>query len=420
MGKVAKLICITTINNNKFYNMTENDNGTFTALYGRVGANAQTTTKPMSQWDKVYSEKTSSKKGYKDVTDLFIVEGAEEVDAVTKVKKTIKDFLSSRSLAVVNIVKKLQGWAKGSIEENYTVSAENVTQKQVDKAQSLLNDIALYDLTTTNINAFNNLLLEFFSIVPRKMKQVKDHLINIDSDILEQRNKIVSSEQDTLDVMAGQVQLQQNITDTETTEEVVTVETDIISASGLELEEVTDSSVIATIKKLMGDQSHKFKQAYAVVNNKTQKGYDKQLNGATNKKEELFWHGSRNENWWSILTTGLLIRPSNAVHSGSMWSDGIYFASKCLKSMGYTSMRNSYYARGNSNEAILALYSVHVGNQDVRTKHDSSCYSITYNSIKAKGFDSVHAKAGASIMNDEFIVYQSQQCTVKYLVIVEG
>lgn len=57
MGKEVRLIMITAENNNKFYNMKENGNGTFTAEYGRVGANPQSTTKSMSQWDKVYREK---------------------------------------------------------------------------------------------------------------------------------------------------------------------------------------------------------------------------------------------------------------------------------------------------------------------------------------------------------------------------
>jgi hypothetical protein len=41
-------------------------------------------------------------------------------------------------------------------------------------------------------------------------------------------------------------------------------------------------------------------------------------------KERLYWHGSRNENWFNIMQTGLLIRPSGAVHTGSMFGDGIY------------------------------------------------------------------------------------------------
>jgi len=431
MAKEVRLIMITEANNNKFYNMKENGNGTFTAEYGRVGANAQTTTKSMSQWDKVYREKTG--KGYVDQTDLFIEENVvvnENTDKSVKVK--VKDFLSSRTTAVINIVKKLQGWAKGSIEENYTVSSENVTQKQVDRAQNVLNEIVSFDLTNDNVKEFNKKLIEFFGIVPRKMKQVKNHLIPTDAELTqllktepnyltERKNKIITEEQDTLDVMAGQVALNTNVKEAESdTNDITEVETDMIKSSGLDFEEVTDQAVITQIKSLMANNASKFKSAFLVKNLNTQSKYDTNLKSVKNTKEELFWHGSRNENWWSILTSGLLIRPSNAVHSGSMFGDGIYFADKFQKSYGYTSGRNSYWARGNSNEAVLALYSVHVGEQKIIKKHDSSCYKLSHSVISKDGYDSVFAQGGIDLVNNEYIVYKSEQSTVKYLVIVEA
>jgi poly [ADP-ribose] polymerase len=120
------------------------------------------------------------------------------------------------------------------------------------------------------------------------------------------------------------------------------------------------------------------------------------------------------------MTTGLLIRPSNAVHSGSMFGDGIYFADKFQKSFGYTSGRGSYYAGGSSNEAILALYDVHVGEQKHIKHHDSSCYSLSAKVLAKDGFDSVFAHGGADLRNNEYIVYQSPQSTIKYLVIVNA
>lgn len=417
MGKVAKLIFISSANNNKFYNMTENEgSGTFDVEYGRVGANPQKTSYPMSKWNSTLNSKT--KKGYKDNTDLFVL---ESVDNPTNTDSTIIDFISSRTSAVINIVKKLQSWAKGSIEQNYTVSSENVTEKQVERAQALLDQIAQFNLTKTNVNDFNNMLIEFYGIVPRKMKQVKDHLVS-DTDQLDTRkNTIVGEEQDTLDVMSGQVTLQKQLKESNNNE--VTSEktqTDIISASGLEILEVTDKLVIDKIKSMMQDNAHKFKCAYEVINNKTQSKYDNHIKNVKNTKQELFWHGSRNENWWSILTSGLLIRPSNAVHTGSMFGDGIYYADKFQKSYGYTSGRNSYWVKGNSNEAVLALYNVHVGEQKHIKHHNSSCYKLSANVLKDEGFDSVFAHGGADLRNNEYIVYKAEQNTIKYLVIVEA
>lgn len=427
MGQVAKLIMITPENNNKFYNMTENDNGTFSVEYGRVGANPQSQTYPMSKWQSTYNSKT--KKGYVDNTELFIVEDAGDATTV-KTKSTFKDFLAERTAAVVNIVKKLQGWAKGSIEENYTVSSEDVTQKQVDKAQSVLDEIVVFNLSTATIIEFNNMLLSFYGIVPRKMKQVKDHLIPNNKELndllttnknylTERKNLIITEEQATLDVMAGQVKLNTDES-SESDETVVHVDKDIISASGLDIVEVTDTDVINKIKSMMADNKNKFKSAFEIVNIKTKSMMATHLGRTKNTKTELLWHGSRNENWWSIMTSGLLIRPSNAVHSGSMFGDGIYFADKFQKSYGYSSGRNSYWAKGNANEAVLALYEVHVGEQKHIKKHDSSCYKLNHKVLAQDNFDSVFAHGGIDLRNNEYIVYQSPQSTIKYLVIVEA
>jgi poly [ADP-ribose] polymerase len=272
MGKKVKLVYVAvedgkTEQSNKYYEMEENDNGTYTATWGRIGApNPSTQTKSMSEWQKTYNSKV--KKGYTDHTELFIVEGKS-----SKKSGTVKDFLKSRTQTVIDLVKKLQGWAKGSIEQNYTVTSEQVTQKQIDRAQVMLNELTAIDVK--DFTAFNKMLLEFFKVVPRKMKNVKDHIISADKldengkriTHFDQKNKIISDEQATLDVMSGQVLLNSNVQEQETDEPEI--ETDIIKASGLELKEVTDSSVISQIKNLMADNKSKFKIAFEVMNNQT-------------------------------------------------------------------------------------------------------------------------------------------------------
>jgi poly [ADP-ribose] polymerase len=111
-----------------------------------------------------------------------------------------------------------------------------------------------------------------------------------------------------------------------------------------------------------------------------------------------------------------MIRPSGAVYTGSMFGDSLYFASKSQKSIGYTSLRGSYWANGGDNKAFLALFDVHIGEQKHIYKHDSSCYKLNYKDLQAEGFDSVYAHGGADLRNDEFMVYSPQQCTISHLI----
>ena len=155
---------------------------------------------------------------------------------------------------------------------------------------------------------------------------------------------------------------------------------------------------------------------FKVVNTKTQKVFDTHFEQAKVKKKRLYWHGSRNENWFNILQTGLLIRPSGAVHTGSMFGDGIYFADKAQKSIGYSSLRGSYWTKGGDDKAYLALFDVHLGNQKEILHHTSSCYSLSDKVLKKDNYDSVFAKGGADLRNNEYIVYNAAQCTVSHLI----
>lgn len=111
-----------------------------------------------------------------------------------------------------------------------------------------------------------------------------------------------------------------------------------------------------------------------------------------------------------------MIRPSGAVHTGSMFGDGIYYADKFQKSYGYTDGRGSYWAGGGQNEAFMALYNVHVGKQKEILHHDSSCYKLSKSVLDREGYDSVFAKGGADLRNNEYIVYDGAQCTIEYLI----
>src|ERR1035437_6034629 len=171
---------------------------------------------------------------------------------------------------------------------------------------------------------------------------------------------------------------------------------------------VTDATIITKVKKLMGPSANKFSRLFEVKNHKAEKKYNDHLAKMSVKNEELFFHGSRSENWSSILVNSLLVRPSGAVISGKMYGFGLYFSSICQKSIGYTSLSGSYWANGGNNKAYMALFKVNVGNRKIVTRHDSSCYSFDNKTIQPH--DSVYAPAGYDLKNDETVVYLEDKC----------
>ena len=228
-------------------------------------------------------------------------------------------------------------------------------------------------------------------------------------------SNIIQKEQDLLDVMKGQV-VQKQIVE-ENTENETQSEVTILEQMGLEFEEC-DINDIALIKSSLGSCSDRFYKAWRVKNIKTQKRYDDFVKENSITDTKLLFHGSRNENWWSIINSGLVLKPTNAVITGKMFGYGIYYAPKAKKSLGYTSLNGSYWARGNSNSGFMALMNVAYGKPYDVYSFDSKYYSFDYNKLQNACPDAncLHAHEGSMLRNDEIVVYKEEQCTIKYLI----
>jgi poly [ADP-ribose] polymerase len=399
MGQVVKLIMVTGSNNNKFYDMTE-ENGEFVATWGRVGVTSSTKRYPMHKWNGILKSKL--RKGYKDVTSL-------------RVEEESIDFQAIGDDAINQIVAELQTLANKSVQTNYTVSSNAVTQKQVEEAQKLLDLLAgtTWSKKAVNTQSFNDNLLELYQVIPRRMYKVQDYMVHPNM-LREDVDKLIAKEQAALDVMKGQVRVN-TVKKTNKAEDKRT----ILDAMELEIALVNDED-IKLIKKELGEISNKFRRAFKIINRRTQKRFDDYVEKSRNKKCRLFWHGSRNENWWSILDTGLVLRPTNAVITGKMFGYGLYFADKARKSYGYTSCRGSYWARGSASKGFMSLYSVHLGNTLTKKNHEGWMYKLTEDNLRKHGdYDSLTALGGADLRNNEFIIYNQNQCTVKYLVEID-
>lgn len=391
-------------NNNKFYNMDDNGDGTWTAHWGRVGSNGQSKTYPMREWDKKYRQKTSDKKGYKDVTKFRTK--TNDVNLMGISDSELDSFFSS-----------LQRYSNDTIGQNYNVEVADVTQAQVQEAQSLLNDMSNLTKMGQTKKEINQILQDLFMVIPRKMKKVSDELILEDindTDTLDELKEIITREQDLLDVMKAEVETSSAKNDMGD----AAAKSTLLDLLGLDAQVVKDQQTIDMIKEKMGSDANRFRRAFKIINLKTQKQFDTWVDGIDNKRKELLWHGSRNENWLSILKSGLILRPTNAVITGKMYGYGTYFSPLCRKSIGYTSINGSYWAGGGHDTGYLALYDVHVGNPKEDDNWSNEYSQLTWERLRKYGkYHSFWAHGGGSALrNPEVIVYKEPQSTVQYIV----
>jgi len=402
-GRVAKLIMVTGENNNKFYDMVENPDGSITSTWGRVDVTSTVTQYPVGKkkWETLLKSKI--KKGYRDVTELR---------AATTTKS---DFAIIGMPSVDAIVKELQAFANKSVQQNYTISSEAVTPQMVVAAQDVMNALIPLLVVGKGTKAINDRLIDLYSVIPRKMKKVQQHLLSFDKltkGNMTEAEHLIANEQATLDVMGGQV----NVVAAQKQTGVAKQAETILDAMGLAIEIPSDADV-RSIKKYLGRNSGQYRKAFRVINTRTQGKFDKAVGKAKNKKVAQYWHGSRNENWWSIIDSGLVLRPTNAVITGKMFGYGVYFADKAQKSIGYSSLRGSYWSGGSANKGFLSLFDVHMG-AELRIRHHTSwCHNLSKANLRKRGqYDSLYAEGGADLRNNEYIVYDDAQCTIRFLV----
>lgn len=390
------LIMVTAENNNKYYNcFPEGDN--FRVEYGRVNSTKTITNYPMSKWESQISSKI--KKGYKDVTDL-------KTALVEEIKTDGTKYKDIENESVRRIIEKLRSLARDTVKKNYSVSSASVTEEMVYEAQVVINNL----ISIKSVNKFNDELLKLFEIIPRKMDNVRSYLIKSIDEI----DKVISREQDLLDIMRGQIVTKSTATENKA-KEIDNSGITILDEMGITMRECTPEE-INEIKDCMKESSYHFSKAWRVDNISTRKKYEEFIKAYNIKNTKLLFHGSRTENWFSILKTGLKIRPTNAITTGAMFGFGSYFSPKCQKSIGYTSLGGSYWAGGKDNVAYMALFDTAYGKPYNVYNFDSKYYSMSFDKLPV-GCNCLHAHAGNGMLrNDEIVYYKTEQMTIKYLI----
>ena len=388
-----KLIMVTGDNNNKFYEMIWEGGSTFTVNYGRVEATSTSISYPYSQWNKKYNEKL--KKGYKDVTDYVSVVVEE------KVGKTTYSKISNNT--VNEFVELMRQYRDNLVSATYSVKSTQVTQKQIDDAQKIIDGLNKQAAINPNAVIVGPLLTHLYTIIPRKMKNVKDHLPPKIKLV-----EVLDDEQEKLDAMASQVSSNQPKKGKKTDKGIT-----ILDEIGVSMTPCGDEKEIQyltkQVNKLDSYNRAKIKQVFRVDKPGENKTFEEWLKDQKDKSTRILIHGTKCESVLPILDIGLKIRPKgNFQFSGKVYGDGNYFSETMSKSLNYTGWKT---------DKVILVYEVHVGNPFVYDGwYKGNSFTLNYENLKKRGYDSTFVKAGGGLLNSEIIAYKEEQCRIKYII----
>lgn len=383
------LTCINPqFNNYKYYRLTPKGDEVI-ATYGRIGAEKgdmygeRTYNYPKRMFWVKYQEKLA--KGYVDQSKVYLNTGKKgNKNAGTNTAVVTQDNIPANVL-----YRLLRSFAKQYVEAACVTS--HVTQGMVDASRKYL-DI-LYKRKT--VKGFNNSLLKLLTVCPRKVDNVRHLLAEKVADF----SQIIDREETLLAAMEGLVN-----------DEMIQQSNSLIEGfHGIEVYIATDTQKKQVLEHLNPQLHNKVKNIYRVIPQDQQKRFNAYLKANKIHKVMQLWHGSRNENWLSIVENGLKLRP-NAIITGKMFGHGIYFAPSSMKSWNYTSFKGTTWANGNSNTGFMALYATAYGEPlDVYAAQ-------TFSQNTLGGKNCVHAHAGAALRNDEIVYYSEDAMVINYLV----
>lgn len=385
-------------NRNVFFQMAEMPNGKIECKTGRVGATPFRKMFPVKLWNKVYDARI--KEGFVDKTTIY----TDMTDDDAK-KKDMFD--SIKDTDVRSFFRTIVSAAKEKVKKEYSVSMKSVTDSMIKDAEKILSLME----ETDDVESFNRCLEKLFFTIPRQMYDVKMHLAperSSKEDLLE----IVKREREILFLASSE-------SIGEKKAEGKSEDTDFFEIYGLDARRCTAEEE-KNIKAHMDRHSApRFKKAYRVVNNATEERFRKwcRRHGVEKKDIHFFYHGSKNFLIWPIMKMGLILNP-NAPITGKMFGFGLYFANKAIKSVGYTSLTGSIWAKGSSKTGYLFVYKVAYKNAKHVQKwsHEMSGYTKKH----IAPYDALFAHGGADLKNDEIIIYDEAQATIQYVIELEA
>lgn len=354
---------------------------------------------PMSQWDEVFARYL--KAGW----ILFDTEKRAKVNVkqngITVSGTHYKPIADPDAAA---IVQRLVGFANQMIEEEYSKTIADVPDWAFEEAKRGLDELALGYESMSNAE-FNKKLTHVFAVLPRRIDVMSKYIAAQDA-TAEDRAKIVAEERDRYDVLhsmlrGGSV----NLSGKET----------ILDAYGIELRPFTEKET-AYARKLLTGQAHKLLHGWRVINHRTEAAFQ-----AFCEKEHLtdgagidyLFHGSKHQNWWSILTNGLTINPVGVIITGKAYGQGTYFAPDAIKSLGYTDRQGAKWTKGGQTTGFMGLYKVATGNRyDGHLGCDTRFNWEKLQKVQPGAHCTWAECRYSGFQMDEVIVYRDEQSTV--------
>lgn len=418
-------------NNNKFYELTLNDDDSVTLRWGRVGAEGQSKTSYGGKYEFDRTINAKLAKGYVRSKTVSVANNAPDQSKVALAEAAKRDMLGTldvaqvkdnKNLVLIKLVERLTEMNRhqivmasgGSIQIDesglITTPLGLVTATTIDEARILLNKMDTFvQKKQYGHDRYIETLESYLKLIPQKVPSRRGWYETFFTDF-----SSLTAQNSLLDQLEGSLDLYKT-KEKEILEKMNKSNEIKEKLFSTRLELVEDSSIIKRIEKFYNENknsrhvsSHlKLKNVFELRNEELEKRFEEAVKKYGNVKQ--LWHGTRAFNVLSILKNQLIIPKSGGSYhiTGRMYGDGLYFSDQSTKSLNYS---YGYWDGGaKDNNCFMFIADVAMGKEYSPNGYHGNAYPV-------KGYDSTFAKAGVGgVMNNEMIVYRLEQANLRYL-----
>lgn len=380
-------------------------------------------------YDSIYREKTSAKKGYKEIALASSKIGSQkargtsagEVDAKTIAKIAERDQarppppVSKLSPLVQGLVSYIYAEATNALTSTVAakITAQGIetplgvlTVGQIERGEAILQQAyGVFKANPGNTSDLERLSGEFYTCIPHRLGRSRAEVeASVISSLVafEQKQETLQLMKDMLSVNGDSGVLFDSKGDAQY--EALRCTVAALEPGSSQFRELSELVLSSQIKS----KNIKIHNIYQIARPEETAAYDAKVGN-----ERLLFHGSRIKNWVGLLSRGILL-PKIVVSMGVNRTDagwlgnGIYFGDAACTSAFYTTA-------GKKGTRLMAIARVGLG----KMKHYDR---ITYGLDGAPlGFDSTHGvrhtpKTPSQFQDDEYVVYRSNQQKLEALV----
>ena len=398
-------------------------------------------------YQSIYSEKTSPRKGYREIALASCRIGSEKARGSSSGEvdeKTLRKMAEAREAAsggteverpeslglhprVVDLVRYVFSEATSALTTTIAarITAQGIetplgilTLGQVDKGEAILADIhklihagaAKGSAAPARRAALEELSGAFYTAIPHRIGRSRGAVAAAVIDSIEafgQKQETLQLMRDMLRVNAAAGSGGAVLYDAACDAQYVSLNCDV---GWLDPAAPDYRQIEAYVARAAGGRRGGHVQVRNVYT--LRRGAEHEAFAAGADNQQLLFHGSRIQNWVGILSRGILL-PKVAVNLGVRRTDagwlgnGIYFGDVASTSCAYTTP-------GKRGTRLMALARVALGRVKEYRK-------ITYGlSAPPEGYDSCHGVRGSEFSDDEFVVYDTRRQRLEYLVEFEA